>query len=37
MTPICMEFMYGTYMYGNHSLSKLCRKNPIRMLLVGIR
>ena len=25
-----MEFMYGTYMYGNPSLSKLCRKNPIR-------
>ena len=26
----CLEFMYGTYMYGNPSLSKLCRKNPIR-------
>ena len=25
-----MEFMYGTYMYGTPSLSKLCRKNPIR-------
>ena len=25
-----MEFMYGTYMYGNPSLFKLCRKNPIR-------
>ena len=27
---MCMEFMYGTYMYGNPSLSKLCKKNPIR-------
>ena len=26
----CLEFMYGTYMYGNPSLSKLSRKNPNR-------
>ena len=29
MEIISMEFMYGTYMYGNPSLSKLCKKNPI--------
>ena len=28
-----MEFMYGTYMYGNPSLSKLCRKNPVRSVV----
>ena len=27
---MCMDYKYGTYMYGNPSLSKLCRKNPIR-------
>ena len=30
-----MDYLYGTTI--NLSLSKVCRKNPIRVLLVGIK
>ena len=33
----CLETICVGIMYGNLSLSRLCRKNPIEVLLVGIR